>query len=185
VFLKADLYDRDVKQNTEIILVQAALNGDADSLNRLCEQYYSTIVAIAYSRLSDRNLAEDAAQEAFFVAFRDISRLKKASHFGRWLTKICRNISSDMAKARKRNKLIAVEDFELKPNEKTEQENYDEMVRSIISKLPLKAREVIYLRFYNKLSYREISNVLGISQEAVNGRLRRAKKLIIKELRHA
>lgn len=158
------------------------MNGDTDSFNRLCERYYSAIVAIAYSRLSDRNLAEDAAQETFYVAFRDISKLKEPNHFGRWLTKICRNISSDMAKARRRDKLIAVEDFELHSNEKTEQENNDKVVRRIISKLPLKAREVIYLRFYNKLSYQEISNVLGISQEAVNGRLRRAKKLIIKKL---
>jgi len=171
-----------VKQNTETILLKAVLNGDADSFSRLCERYYPAIVAIAYSRLCDRDLAEDAAQEAFYVAFRDISKLKEANHFGRWLTKICRNISSDMAKARRRDKLIAVEDFELHSNEKTEQENYDEVVRSIISKLPLKAREVIFLRFYNKLSYQEISNVLGISQEAVNGRLRRAKKNIAKEL---
>jgi len=135
--LKTDLYNRDVKQNTETILLNAALNGDADSFNRLCERYYSAIVAIAYSRLSDRNLAEDAAQEAFYIAFRDISKLKKPNHFGRWLTKICRNVSSDMAKVRRRDKLIAVEDIELHPNEKTEQENYDEVVRSIISKLPL------------------------------------------------
>lgn len=158
------------------------MNGDADSFSRLSEQYYSTIVAIAYSRLSDRNLAEDAAQETLYVAFRDISKLKKVNHFGRWLMKICRNISSDMAKARRRDKLIAVEDCELHSIEETARDSCDEVVRSIISKLPLKAKEVIYLRFYNKLSYQEISNVLGISQEAVNGRLRRAKKLITKKL---
>jgi RNA polymerase sigma-70 factor (ECF subfamily) len=182
VSLKIDLYNRDVKQNAETILLKAALSGDADSFSGLCERYYSAMVAIAYSRLSDRNLAEDAAQEAFYVAFRDISKLKQPNHFGRWLTKICRNISSDMAKARRRDKLVAVEDFELHSSKRTEQENYDGAVKSIISKLPLKAREVIFLRFYNKLTYQEISNVLGISQEAVNGRLRRAKKLIIKKL---
>jgi len=182
VHVKTDLYNRDVKQNTETILLNAALNGDADSFNRLCERYYPAMVAIAYSRLSDRSLAEDAAQEAFYIAFRDISKLKEPNHFGRWLTKICRNISSDMAKAKRRDKLVAIEELELQRGETTEQENYVEAVRSIISKLPLKAREVIYLRFYNKLTYQEISNVLGISQEAVNGRLRRAKKLIIKEL---
>jgi len=179
---ETDLYNRDVKKDTEINLVRAASNGDADSFSRLCERYYSAIVAIAYSRLCDRGLAEDAAQEAFFVAYRDISRLKKASHFGRWLSKICCNIASDMAKARRRNKLIPIRDCEAPSNDDNKQDNYVEMVRSIISKLPLKAREVVYLRFYNKLSYQEISGVLGISQEAVNGRLRRAKKLIIKEL---
>jgi hypothetical protein len=45
-----------VKENTETILVQAALNGNTDSFNRLCEQYYSAIVAIAFSQLCDRDL---------------------------------------------------------------------------------------------------------------------------------
>jgi RNA polymerase sigma-70 factor (ECF subfamily) len=181
--VKTDLYNGDVKQNTETTLIQAALNGDADSFNRLCEQYYSAMVAIAYSRLSDRDLAEDAAQEAFYIAFRDISKLKEPNHFGRWLTKICRNISSDMAKVKTRDKLIPIRDCEAPSRDDDKQDSYVEMVRSIISKLPSKAKEVIYLRFYNKLSYQEISNVLGISQEAVNGRLRRAKKLIIKKVR--
>jgi RNA polymerase sigma-70 factor (ECF subfamily) len=180
--LKTDLYNRDVKQNTEIILVQAALDGDADSFNRLCERYYSAIVAIAYSRFTDRSLAEDAAQEAFFVAFRDISKLKKASHFGRWLAKICRNIASDMAKARAKDKLILIEDCDTLSNEENKQDKYVEIVRSIIAELPVKMREVIYLRYYTQMSYQQISNVLGISQEAVNGRLRRAKKIIVKEL---
>ena len=171
-----------MRTNDEINLVQAASKGNIDSFSRLCEQYYSIIVAIAYSHLSDRELAEDAAQEAFFIAFRDISKLKKADLFGRWLTRICRNISSDMAKARNRNKFVLLEDCEIHSNGKTKQDSYDEVVRSIIAKLPEKLQEVIFLRFYNKLSYQEISNVLGISQEAVNGRLRRAKKLIVKEL---
>ena len=179
--IKTDLYNRDVKDNTEQNLVQAASNGDADSFSRLCERYYSAMVAIAYSQLADRGLAEDAAQEAFLVAFRDISRLKKASHFGRWLAKISRNIASDMAKARRRDKHIPIEDCDFVSNDKDEKDNVD-VVRRVISELPAKIREVIYLRYYEKMSYQKISNMLGISQEAVNGRLRRAKKTIAKKL---
>ncbi len=163
-------------------LVQAASKGDADSFSRLCGQYYPAMVAIAYSRLSDKDLAEDAAQESFYIAFRDISRLKKADLFVMWLAGICRNISSDMAKKRKRNEHIQLEDCEIHSNEKVEQNNNDELVKDIVSKLPLKSKEVVLLKFYNKLSYEEIARVLGISQEAVNGRLRRAKKFIAKEL---
>lgn len=177
-----DLYNRNVETNDQINLVQAASKGDADSFSRLCTQYYPAMVAIAYSQLSDKDLAEDAAQEALFVAFRDISKLKKADSFVSWLTRICRNISSDIAKKRKKDEHIRLEDCEIHSNEKTQDGNYDEVVRSIIAKLPEKLREVIFLKFYNKLSYHEISNVLGISLEAVNGRLRRAKKLIVKEL---
>ena len=180
--LKRDLYSKDVKEDTETILVQAALNGDTDSFNRLCERYYSAMVAIAYSRLCDRDLAEDAAQEAFFVAFCDISKLKKADHFGRWLAKISRHIASDMAKARRRDKLIPIEDCDSVSNDEDKQDKNVELVRRIISELPVKLREVIYLRYYDKMSYQQISNLLGISQEAVNGRLRRAKKLIAKKL---
>jgi RNA polymerase sigma-70 factor (ECF subfamily) len=180
---KQDLYNRDVKEESETILVQAATNGDSESFSRLCEQYYSAIVAISYSHLADRGLAEDAAQEAFMVAFRDISRLKNARHFGRWLAKISRNTASDMAKARRRDKLITIEDCDSVSSDKDKDEkDRVNVVRRIISELPVKTREVIYLRYYDKISYRQISNMLGISQEAVNGRLRRAKKAIAKKL---
>ena len=86
-----------------------------------------------------------------------------------------------MAKARRRDKLIPIEDCDFVSNDKDEKDNVD-IVRRIISELPVKLREVIYLRYYDKMSYQQISDILGISQEAVNGRLRRAKKLITKKL---
>ena len=181
--LDADLYSRDVKEKTETTLVRAALKGDADSFGRLCERYYSAIVAIAYSRLSDRHLAEDAAQEAFFVAFRNISKLKKERHFSRWVAGICRNIASDMAKARTRDKLVPIQDCEpLSKNEDKETRDV-EIVRSIVAELPVKMKEVIFLRYYNQMSYQQITDVLGISQEAVNGRLRRGRKIVARKLR--
>ena len=171
-----------MKDNTEQNLVQAASNGDADSFSRLCERYYSAMVAIAYSHLADRGLAEDAAQEAFFAAFRDISKLKNANHFGRWLARISRNIASDMAKARRRDKLIPIDNCDSVSNDEDKEDTNVEIVRKIIPELSVKLREVIYLRYYDKMSYQQISDILGISQEAVNGRLRRAKKLIARKL---
>ena len=82
--------------------------------------------------MADRGLAEDAAQEAFFVAFRDISKLKNASHFGRWLAKISRNIASDMAKARRRDKLIPIEDRDYVSNDKDEKDNVDAVTTNSI-----------------------------------------------------
>ena len=173
-----------MNQKEETTLVLAAAEGDAESFNRLCEWYYPAIVAICYSQLADCGLAEDAAQEAFFAAFRDLSKLKRADHFGRWLVRICRNISSDMAKARKRDKHIPVEDCDLVSKEQNVQDDYVEAIKNIIAGLPVKLKEVIYLRYYNQLSYQDISNMLGITNEAVNGRLKRAKKSIAKKLHH-
>jgi RNA polymerase sigma-70 factor (ECF subfamily) len=178
-----DLYDRDVKETRETTLVRAALNGDADSFGRLCEQYYSAMVAIAYSRLRDRDLAEDTVQEAFFIAFRSLSKLKETNRFDRWLARICRNIAVDAAKQRTKNKLISIEDLDCPLNDSDKRGDDIELVRNIVLALPARLQEVVYLRFYNRMSYQQISGILGISEEAVNGRLRRAKKAIAKKLR--
>jgi len=177
-----DIYNRNVKQNEETNLVQAAAGGDIESFNRLCERYYPALVAICYSRLADRDLAEDAAQEALFVAYRDLSKLKKAGRFGRWLTGICRNIAANMAKARIKERQVMIRGDNPVAISEHKQKDHIEAVRDIISTLPAKMKEVIFLRFYNQMSYQDIAKLLGISQQAVNGRLRRAKKLIVKKL---
>jgi RNA polymerase sigma-70 factor (ECF subfamily) len=164
-------------------LVRAALNGDADSFGRLSERYYSAMVAIAYSRLCDRDLAEDAAQEALFAAFRAISKLKKDRNFGRWVAGICRNIASDMARERTRHELSSNQSRSSPLNDSDEKTGDVEVVRRIIAGLSLKMKEVILLRYYNQMSYEQIADLLGISQEAVNGRLRRAKRTIASQLR--
>ncbi|KPK38601.1 MAG: hypothetical protein AMJ65_12645 [Phycisphaerae bacterium SG8_4] len=174
---------RDVKEKTETTLIRAALKGDADSFGRLCERYYPALVAIAYSRLGDRDLAQDAAQETFFVAFRNISKLNSHEHFSRWVARICRNIASDMAKARSREKALSIEDCRSLSKKDSSEHDDVEIVRSIISELPVKTKEVILLRYYNQMSYEQISDVMGISQEAVNGRLRRAKRIVARQLR--
>jgi RNA polymerase sigma factor (sigma-70 family) len=170
-----------VKQNEEI-LIQAAAAGDVESFNRLCERYYPAIVAICYSQLADRDLAEDAAQETLSIAYSDLSKLKNADRFGCWLAGISRNIAVDMAKRRKRETFISTEDCVSFSKEQNEQNENVDAIRSIVAALPVKLREIIYLRFYNQMSYQEISKLLGISQQAVNGRLRRSKKFIAKKL---
>ena len=176
------MYNRNVKQSEEIILVQSAAEGDVESFNRLCERYYPAIVAICYSQLSDRGLAEDAAQEAFFVAFKDLSKLRKTNFFGRWLAGISRNIANDMVKARIKERQVPIRDCEPVTIDEQMHGERVEVLRNIIAELPVKLKEVIFLRFYNQMNYQEIGKLLGISQEAVNGRLRRAKKRIIREL---
>ncbi len=87
-----------MKKNTDANLVAAALNGDAVSFSRLCEQYYPALVAIAYAQLADRGLAEDAAQEALLAAYRGMARLKTPERFAGWLMATCRNIAIDINK---------------------------------------------------------------------------------------
>ena len=177
-----ETYSWNVTENTDANLVAAALRGDAESFSRLCEQYYPALVAIAYSQLADRHLAEDAAQEALLAAYRDIAKLKKPERLLGWLAAICRNIAIDMAKARARQEHAGIEDCSPVLDTGHNENDTVAAVREIILQLEPAMRDIIFLRYYNQMSYGRIARMLGISEEAVNGKLRRARKMIHRQL---
>ncbi len=167
-------------ENPDLALVEAAINGDADSFTELCRRYYPAMVAIAYSVLGDRHRAEDAAQQAFAKAVRKLPQLKNKSKFAGWLAVICRNEAVDLVRGTE--KLGTADDLSTVAAESHEDDTI-EAVREAIGALPASAKELIFLRFYDGMSYEKISAVLGISEQAINGRLRRAKKKIALYLR--
>ncbi len=172
---------RSVAQKPDTVLVKAAINGDANSFTELCRHYYPAMVAIAHSILGDRHLAEDAAQQAFAKAAVKLPQLKKESRFAGWLAVICRNIAKDMA--RRTENLHTTDDFSMIEAKSGDDDSTAETVREAISKLSASARELIFLRYYDGMSYEQISAVLGISEQAINGRLRRAKRKMADYLR--
>jgi RNA polymerase sigma-70 factor (ECF subfamily) len=169
-----------VSQEHDSILVEAAVNGDGDSFTELCSRYYPAMVAIAHSIIGDRHLAEDSAQQAFAKAAVKLPQLTKTNRFGAWLAAICRNEAIDIARNIKPTQSI---DQSPAATAQSDENPASDAVKEALSDLPKSAREVIYLRFYDCLSYEQISAVLGISQQAINGRLRRAKRKLAEFLR--
>lgn len=157
-------------------LVEAAVDGDVDSFTMLCGRYYPAMVAIAHSVLGDKHLAEDAAQDTFAKACRKLGQLKNKDRFAGWLAAICRNAAKEMA--RRTPAVGRIEDLSSVPARGQRQDQSTEVIREAIGKLSVAARELIYLRYYDGMSYEQISKVLGLSEQAINGRLRRAKKKI-------
>lgn len=173
-------------ENTDVNLVSAALRGDAESFSRLCERHYPALVAIAYSQLADRGLAEDAAQEALLIAYRNAAKLKDAGRFLPWLAAICRNTAIDMAKTRTRERRVGIGDGSSVPMVSHHENDAVAVVRGIILRLRPDLRDIILLRYYNEMSYEQMAALLGVSEEAVNGQLRRARKIIRRQWqRHA
>jgi len=162
------------------VLVEGAMAGDGDSFTELCRRYYPALVAIGHAILGDRHLAEDAAQQAFAKAALNLPGLRKTEQFGSWVAAICRNAAADVGRANRR-----FQSRQELPVEAAEPHRDDAgpAVRAALKQLEPQAREVIYLRFYDGLSYERISEVLGISEQAINGRLRRAKKTLAEHLR--
>ena len=167
--------------NSETQLVEAAQSGRLESFGALYERYHSSMVALAYSMLADRDLAEDAAQEVFAIACRDLGSLRSKERFAAWLAGICRNISRQMLRARKSRGTAP--DNEPAFVGCDDAEDSREAIRRAVRSLREPERELIVMRYFDGFSQARISEVLGISAQAVNGRIVRAKRKIAKYLK--
>lgn len=165
---------------SETKLVEAALDGDIESFGKLCQRYYPAIVAVGYSVLADHQLAEDAAQESFARALVNLKNLKNKTKFVPWLAAICRNVAKDMVAIKARR--ISTYDLSQAARNNNHDDN-SSPIRRAIEQLPVSAKELIVLRYYNGLSYEQIGSVLGISKGTINGRITRAKRKMAKYLK--
>ena len=159
-------------------LVKAACAGDIDSFRELYERYHGMAVGIARSRLSDQHLAEDAAQEAFAMACRRLSSLRNAERFPEWLGTICRRAASRIARSQTNGAPINGEPALPVDND----DGAAAQVHQALERLSTSAREVIQLHYFSGLSYDEIARVLGITPQAVHGRLQRARRILARWL---
>ena len=161
-------------------LVLEAATGQLSAFAQLYERYYGPLVALAYATLADRHLAEDAAQEAFAIACRDVGRLRQPDRIGPWLAGICRNVARRLARQRSRCRLTDRLPDQPAP---ANQHQHNGLVRQAVWDLPERLREVVLLRYFNDLSYEDIAAVLGLTTAAVHGRLTRARRKLAHTLK--
>jgi len=169
-----------MNQEPETALVEAAIKGEPESFTELCRRYYPAMVAIADSLLGDRHFAEDVAQETFAKAAVKLPQLKNTNKFAGWLATICRNQARNMVR---RENVVQLNDELSRTSTKSQRDDSRDIVLRAMKQLSVPARELVYLRYYDGLSYEQISKVLGISEQAINGRLRRAKRKMADYLR--
>ena len=89
-------------EHSDAVLVEAAQQGRLESFGALYQRYHNPIVALAYAQLGDKHSAEDAAQEVFAIACRDLRSLRDRDKFGAWLGGICRNVTKQMLRVKTR-----------------------------------------------------------------------------------
>ena len=166
------------RQRSDAELVEAACDGDVDSFRCLYEKHYRLAVGIAHSRLRDRHLAEDAAQEAFAVACRELHTLRDAHRFPEWLGTICRRTASKLFPRQDAGVPLQVQPL----CQQSETAAVQAAVRDALDMLPVASREILMLHYFSNLSYEEIARSLGISSHAVHGRMQRARKLMARHL---
>jgi RNA polymerase sigma-70 factor (ECF subfamily) len=146
------------------------------------ESYSREIFAYLWRLLNGHKDAEDCLQEVFLRAFKAFDRLSQDANIRAWLYKIATNTSISFRK--KRDKVESRElivDYDLlspdpSPDDHVEWRERLRILMVVINDLPDRQRSALIMRKYQELSYTEISEILGCSQEAARANVYQALK---------
>jgi RNA polymerase sigma-70 factor (ECF subfamily) len=151
-------------------------------INRHKSRLYTTIVLI----VKDRFIAEDLYQETLMKILSMIreGRYNEEGKFLPWAIRISRNLAIDFFRKEKRNPMVhSTEDYDLfsvighteeSPEKKIISAENTRYIRELINRLPDKQREVLVMRHYSDLSFKEISDLTEVSINTALGRMRYA-----------
>lgn len=170
-------------------IIQKAKQNDQIAFNMLLDTFWNDIYGFLIKRLHNENDAEDITIETFSKAFEKIKTFDEKFKFKTWLITIAKNIHSDSLRKQKilisnqtseedQDRLYWIMDEAPSVEDKliTEQ-NLAELLKDI-KKLKLHYQQVINLRYFQELSYIEISKKINVPVNNVKIKLLRAKKLL-------
>ena len=161
---------------TDADLVLAAKRGSRDALGRIFDRHWPRVWRAAYSTTGDRELANDAAQDAFLKAASALPRFDPRRPLEPWLVRIAINGAIDLLRSRRR----------LFPEQEVDEAFAfdsplpDEELQEALRRLGPERRVVIALHYWLDYTTPEIAEVLGVPVGTVNSRLARA----LRDLRH-
>lgn len=189
-----DLKDISVLQYfEEHELVEGCINGDQRCFSEIFKRYKAKVFSIAYSILRNRVEAEDAVQEAFVKVFRSIGSIKKASSLTSWILRIAHNTALDIKKAQR--DAYSIEDMmenrspqlRTKVKKRNPDLNYlakemEDTIVEAIEELPIPLKQSFILGVVEKLPYKQVSEILNISETSVKMNIYRARKALKEKL---
>jgi RNA polymerase sigma factor (sigma-70 family) len=154
-----------------------------DTTHDLYRRYGKQIYAYCYHRLRSREEAEDAVQTTFMNAFRSLQRGATAQYEQAWLFKIAQNVCiARHTSASRRLRLETPNDLETLQEVVPAREGEEPLeligIEEALEQMPENQRRAILLREWQGLSYREISDELGLSQAAVEMLIFRARRTL-------
>lgn len=163
-----------------------AQHGDRAAFVPMIQEHYEPLFRWLVQMTHDSHLAEDLVQETFLKAFANLRRFKPGTNFRAWLFRIAHNslISQHRSMKRQREPLTADVEMEeeIQPLDKLEQEEEIEQISQAIDELPEQFRSAFLLRVNEEYSFREIANILGLSEETARWRVFKARKLLMQSL---
>ena len=149
-------------------LIREFQNGDENSFNILTKRYVQKVYGYFIQITGDEMDAEDLTQDVFLKLYKNLKKFRFESAFTTYLYRINSNqINSYFRKSKWRN-LLNLDDY---PELTDEPENYErewtrQKLRNVISTLPKKQQAVVTMRIIQQLPFRDIAEVLNISDNS-------------------
>ncbi|NNF21282.1 MAG: sigma-70 family RNA polymerase sigma factor [Saprospiraceae bacterium] len=175
-----------VQQLNDKELIVQYLEGNEKCFEILLNRHRNKIYTSIYLFVKDRDLAEDIFQDVF-IKIIDTLRKGKYNHEGKflqWAMRISYNMCVDhFRRDKRRTKVSATETFDIFDVLETHEDNMEttmiksqmhKKVRSLVDRLPEEQREVVILRHYADMSFKEISMLTRVSINTALGRMRYA-----------
>ena len=169
------------------LLVRSAAEGDPDAFGKIVQRFQDMAVGYAFSVLGDFHLAEDAAQEAFIQAYRDLPTLREPASFPSWFRKIifkqCDRFTRD-----KRDVAVPIDSVgeipsrEIGPDRQAEERDLKDKILQAIQDLSEHERTTTSLFYIDGYSYNEIGDFLEVPVTTVKKRLHDARNRLKKRM---
>ena len=185
-----------IENRNEAQMIASILAGNTHEFHSLIQPYERSVYSMALSMLQNEADAEDAAQEAFLKAFRNLDKFRGEAKFSTWLISITLNEARSRLRHKKTAKTDSLDelnegghvspallrDWREIPSEALERQEVRLLLQDAITDLPLIYREVFVLRDMEYLSVNQSAEALGISVAAAKVRLHRARLMLQKRL---
>lgn len=172
---------------TDEQLVSLYANGKNEAFDVLIERHKRKLYAYIYHTVKDADAANDIFQETFVKAIMTINqgRYVENGKFSAWITRIAHNLIIDAFRQEKNENLQScdLEDVDiLNRKELSEDTIEDELIinqihadiRKLVKALPESQQEVLLMRYYKNMSFKEIADVTNVSINTALGRMRYA-----------
>lgn len=176
-----------MKNMTDDKLVNLYLEGNNDAFNILLERYKDKLYYYIYFIVRSREVAEDLFQETFVKAIVTLQqgRYQADGKFSAWIIRIAHNLVIDQFRQERNENVVSndesevdlLNDASLAEGTVEAQMVNDQVlkdVRRLVDELPDCQREVVFMRYYQNLSFKDIADITGVSINTALGRMRYA-----------
>jgi RNA polymerase sigma-70 factor (ECF subfamily) len=168
-----------IEEQRQIVRAQA---GDRPAFAALAERYWDRLYRWLYHLTRDRHAAEDLVQETLLKAFAGLDKFKAGTNFGAWLFRIAHNNFANHYRATLRRREPFPEDMPARdrgPVAEAQSREALQQVAQAIRALPTDFRAALLLRVEEGLSFREIADVLDLTEETARWRVFKARQKLL------